>query len=154
MFTGTKNVLNFQIEVSRMLVSIPTDTVPQCTIMVRLLHVTILTRIHFGAIIKIIKFFASVTIVSPFLSLSLSLSLYIYIYMFSRKMYLKLVRLKFFTEMVAKFGITPWQLCLIYKAKIKFPKSWHFLFLHSLKKLAICQGTQFVPRSKHTPFRL
>ena len=45
------------------------------------------------------------------LSLSLSLSIYIYIYLcvcvFSRKMYLKLFRLKFFTGMVAKSGITP-----------------------------------------------
>ena len=77
MFTATKEVLNFQIEVSRMLVSIPTDTVPHYTIMVRLLHVTILTRIQFGAIIHPvpIKFSAYVIIVS----LSLSLSIYIYI---------------------------------------------------------------------------
>jgi len=113
MFTVTKKVLNFQIEVCLILVSIPADTVPHCTIMVRLLHVTILTRIQFGASIDLVpnKFSASVII------LYIYLYIYIYIYVcvcvcvcvcvFSRKMYLKVVRLKFFTGMLAKSGITP-----------------------------------------------
>jgi hypothetical protein len=72
MFRGT-NVLNFDIEVSHILVSIRTETVPCCTIMVRLLHVTIPTRIQFDASIHPLPIKCSASVIIQ------SLSLYIHI---------------------------------------------------------------------------